>query len=216
MVRQTPKDAPLGYAWSPMELRRWCRTVYGGVAWPGKQPGFAVILGMGRQQHLDGFDIFLLDEAESPDMRALVQQCAALDDRYEPKVWIGDNQNDAAGRFLRELNGQRRHRPLSTIRPSLLDMQQPYQYILPELRRLIDRDRRQLFLKDSRILEYLASIKPDELVELEFRDYPAAEALAMTVIQMRSVEMRPPADPEDSDGEAMDLLGIGRFLGKRR
>jgi hypothetical protein len=42
-----------------------------------------------------------------------------------------------------------------------------------------------LFLKDSKTKKYLGEIEPSEVVTLELGDYPAVEALAFAVIEMR-------------------------------
>ncbi len=42
-----------------------------------------------------------------------------------------------------------------------------------------------MFLKDSKTKDYLGEIEPSEVVTLELGDYPAIEALAFAVIEMR-------------------------------
>ncbi len=42
-----------------------------------------------------------------------------------------------------------------------------------------------MFLKDSKTKNYLGEIEPSEVVSLELGDYPAIEALAFAVIEMR-------------------------------
>ena len=59
------KTAPLNHVFSPKELKLQCKTIFGGVSWPGKRPGFAVIIGMSHNKHLDNYDIYLLEEFES-------------------------------------------------------------------------------------------------------------------------------------------------------
>jgi hypothetical protein len=41
-------------------------------------------------------------------------------------------------------------------------------------------------LKDSRVRDYLGQIGPDEETELELGEYPAIEALAFAVLEMRN------------------------------
>jgi hypothetical protein len=43
-----------------------------------------------------------------------------------------------------------------------------------------------LFLKDSRIVEYLREIGEGAEIELELGEYPAIEALAFAVLEMKS------------------------------
>ena len=191
---QDIKTTPLNYPLTDVELRNQCKVIYGGVAWPGKQPGFAVIVAMLYEKHFDSYDIYLLEEFESFDTRELVRRCGAMDARYKPALWIGDNRNDAADRFIREMADELQSPATSTVlRRSfyvcptmMLEMNQLYAYILPHLKRLLDPERRVLFLKDSKVLSYLASIEENEVADLEFGAYPAIEALAFSIIEMRS------------------------------
>ena len=45
-----------------------------------------------------------------------------------------------------------------------------------------------MFLKDSKAANYLSRIEPGEVVDLQLGDYPAIEALAFAVIEMRQRE----------------------------
>ncbi len=183
----------LGQDLTTEELKTRHKQIYGGVAWPGKHPGFAVVIGMDHERHFDNHDIYLLDEFESSDIRELVRQCSALDYKYQPAIWIGDTRNDAADRFITEINRelhsaenlQAHRRYFHICSTQILDMQHSYQYVLPELKRLLDKDHRQLFLKDSHVINYLSEIDPSEIPTLEFGDFPAIEALAFAVVDMR-------------------------------
>jgi len=187
------KDAELGKTFPKNELRYCCKRIYGGVSWPGKRPGFAVVLGMGNDKHFDSYDIYLLDEFESIDTRELVRQCGVMDLKYEPHMWIGDNRNDAADKFIWEMNTERGKpddsqinvRCLSICSTQILEMAFPYQYILPELKRMLDKGRRQLFLKSSKTVDSLAAIEPQEISALEIGEFPAVEALAFAAFEIR-------------------------------
>ncbi len=205
---ETPsiKTSELGYSFSKDELQKQCKAIYGGVAWPGKNPGFVVVVGMGKEKHFDSHDICLLDEFESNDIRELVRKCGTFDFKYHPTIWVGDNRQDAADRFIREMNQDfetketstketswfkspaPEKRPLCLTPTQILEMKQPYTYMLPELKRLLDKDRRQLFVKDSASLNYLTAFSPEEIPTLEISDFPAIEALAFAVIEMRDRE----------------------------
>lgn len=186
-------EQPLGYAWDEEQLKHHFKVVYGGVAWPGKKPGFAVVVGLTRDKHFESSDVYLLDEFESADTRVLVRQCGVLHHKYQPQRWIGDRCNDAADRFIREMNDERQLPEDSENGRDgfyiswtpILDMQNPYEYMLPELKRLLDKERRQLILKDGKGRDYLAEIKPEEIPFLEFGAYPAIEALAFAVDSIR-------------------------------
>lgn len=204
------KTAKLG-EFSHKELKEQCKAIYGGVAWPGEGPGFAVVIGTDKEKHFDSHDIYLLDEFESMDVRELVRQCGVLDFKYQPKRWIGDNKNDAADRFIREMNdefadevnenflSESDRRRLYVCSTQILDMKCPYQFILAELKQLLNKERRQLFLKDSKIGDYLGGIEPSQISTLEFGAFPAIEALAFAVIEMRLLERQSEAWPESTE-----------------
>lgn len=182
------KTAKLAQTFGRCELMNCCKAVYGGVSWPGNRPGFAVVVAMDHSKHFDSYDICLLEEFESVRVRGLVRQCGALNFKYSPERWIGDWKNDAADHFIREMNSElEKQRQKFNLTPTqMLDMEHLYQYILDEIKRLLDKNRRQLFLKDSKVLNYLSEIEESETATLGFGDYPAIEAIAFAVIEMRS------------------------------
>ena len=197
------KTTPLGHTFTYTELLNHFRAVWGGVARPGKREGAAVVIGMDHKRHLDSHDIYLLDEYESFDTRKLVRQCGALDAKYSislsraycpnlPGYWIGDYKNDAASQFIHEMNDEQKRdgsvigrEPFSLTSTSMLEMENLYEYILPQIKELRNAERRQLFLKESKILNYLSEIEEAEMAELERGEYPAIEALAFAVIELR-------------------------------
>jgi hypothetical protein len=169
-------------------LEHYLKAVYGGVSWPGKHRGFAVVVAMNRFEKYGTkeHEICLLDEVESRDMWELVKQIGVLDLKYNPSVWIGDSGNPTADQFVRELNSETHGRSLSFDRTSMLDMDWPYQHMLQSLRRMLRQDSRTLYLKDSKVVEYLREIDADAEIELELGEYPAIEALAFAVLEMKN------------------------------
>jgi hypothetical protein len=160
------------------------KSIFGGVSVPGKNPGFAVVIATVNEEHFGSQDICLVDEFESFDLRQLIQKCLEFDLKYAPKMWIGDGKHDAADRFITEMNvGSKRQFSLTST--AMLGMENPYSYIIPQIKDLLCEDRRQLYLKNSKIINYLSGIQENEIAELELGDYPAIEALAFAVIEMR-------------------------------
>ncbi len=181
------KTAPLGHEFSYRQLARLSNAIWGACSWPGQREGFCCVLAMDKEEHFDSYDIVVLDEYQSFDTRDLVRQCGALDARYQPDRWVGDTTDDAASRFIHQMNSEaneaRRHFYVSSS--LLLEMESLYAYLLAELRGLLDPERRMLFLKTSKALDYLAQIEPDEIHTLEKGAYPAIEALAIAVCEMQ-------------------------------
>jgi len=197
MTWEVIRHAKIGQMTDRTLLGRDLQAVYGGLAWPGKRPGFCVVVGMSRERASDGHAIILLDEAEAVGARELVKRLEVLDFKYGVARWIGDYSNQAGSAFLWEMNDRRKAHPVQTDSwprrdpeihlhySPIVEMDEPYAYMLPELKRLLDPDRRQLFLKDSRIVQSLTEIKPDEMHQMRLGDYPAIEALAMAVLALR-------------------------------
>lgn len=100
-VKKAALNQAIGERW---DVVRCCKAVYGAVSWPGKRPGFIVIVAMDPARHFDSHDIYLLEEFESSSVRDLVRQCDVLDFKYSPERFIGDWKNDATDHFIRELN----------------------------------------------------------------------------------------------------------------
>ena len=176
--------AKLGQVWATDELELHFTSIYGSVAWPGKNPGFAVVVAKSR---LDN-DIYLLAESYSEDMLVLVRQCGVLNYKYHPAVWFGDTKNKAADQFIDEMNkkyeSSRQFRLTST---QILDMGQGlYQFILPKLKELLDKKYKQLHLKNSKICDYLATVESDEMATIELGEYPAIEALALAALELKA------------------------------
>jgi hypothetical protein len=185
------RTTPLNFPHTEIELVNQCKAIYGGVSWPTKRPGFAVIVAMLFDKHYDNHDMYLLAEYESFDTRKIVRQCGAMDKQYKPLMWIGDDKNSAADKFINEMMKDVKSYPgvktrsffvCSTL---MFEIVQLYSYILPKLKELLELEHRVLFLKESNIVNYLASIEQEEIESLKLGDYPAIEALAFAVIEMR-------------------------------
>jgi hypothetical protein len=171
------------------DLEARYKRIYGAVAFPGKRPGFAVVAGMINEEHFESNDIYLIDEFESIDMRELIRQCGVLDFKYKPEVWVGDRLNSASDFFIKEMNEDFKssRRTFSLSLTPILNMKKPYEFICPQLKHLLNEDRRQLFLlEDSKVVGELSVINPSQITELEFGEHPAIEALAFAVFELRN------------------------------
>ena len=211
------KQTPLNFPLTDVELTNQCKAIVGGVSWPTQQPGFAVIVGMLYEKHFDSHDIYLLGEWESFDTRELVRQCGAMDAQYKPLAWFGDARNDAADRLIKEMDAELQS-PATSLNlrrsfylcPTMLAEIKPlYSYILPHIKSLLDPQRRMLFLKESKTISYLAAIEEAQVADLTFGAYPAIEALAFAVIELKN--QYPDAVPAhlgaDRDSDRTSIAG---------
>jgi hypothetical protein len=184
----TIATAPLGHPFTAEELKNQCRTTIGAVAWPGKRPGFALVLAVTGGKKYVPYEIHVLAEAESGDLAELIRKCDVLDAQYAPERWIGDDRKQAAEKLIEELVASRRPknddeeppRVFSGVsRNSLVDMGNGlYEYAMPMLKSMLREGNRKLFLKTSKARDHMGEIKEEELPFMERGDCPAVEALA--------------------------------------
>jgi|GEM_PF-1215955 len=209
------KTAPLGQDFTQAQLRNQSRAVYGGLAWPGKRPGFVVVLAIVRSQEPPGWEIYLLDEFESFDMRELIRHCGLMHSKYEPYMWVGDTTNDSAEEFMYEMRDDSGFYLSET---DLMEMEPFYPYVLGKLKELLNPEHRRMFLKSSKVLSYMGEIESGEGDELERGDYPALEALTYAAVEaLRMVENESAGpfpthtgiDPDFEEGEYDHLLRPG-------
>lgn len=180
-TRPTIKTAELGYTFSRNELSLQCVAIFGAVAWPGTNPGFAVVIGMDPYNKM-----YLLEEYESESIAELVNNCGALDLKFHSCRWFGDGKHDAAAVFINELNRKNRKR-FSLNGTSILDMSHPYRLMLDKLKgEYLKTDKKWLVLKEeSRVKNYLSSIEPSKITKMELGEYPAIEAVAIAAIELQ-------------------------------
>jgi len=195
------KTADLGHPFTDEDLKEHCKVVVGGIAWPGRQAGFGVILALDINRHWQGGRIYLLDEVKSSGLGELIRMCEGLDLKYHPKFWSGDNKNASAGKFM--LDNQNNSR-FWVSHSSVLDLEQPYPYVLATLKDLLRDDNRRLFLKSSIIAGHLGTIKPEDVASLQVGDHPAIEALAFAVCELKNDSRWWPKPPprQDKPGHA--------------
>ena len=125
--RPTIRTAELGYNFAPVELNQQCTAIHGAVSWPGRRPGFIVVIGMDMNDKM-----YLLEEYESESVRELVRKCGALNFKFHDWTfklhtcrWFGNGKNDAARQFIQEMNQEtKNHEQLSLNWSSILDMSQ--------------------------------------------------------------------------------------------
>jgi hypothetical protein len=180
-MEENIKTSKIGYPFSREQLSKECHLIYGGISLPGKQPGFAVVVAADKKRHSD---MYILDETESFDPMELIYQSGALDFKYLPSYWIGDFRKPEAAKFSEDFNNQSGHRRnFSLTWTPLLDMKSLYSYILPQIKELCRL--KQLVIKEGKIANYLRSIQENEISELGLGDWPAIEALAFAVLELR-------------------------------
>ena len=192
-TRKTIENAEIGYTFTPHELNQQCVAIHGAVAWPGKRPGFAVVIGMTRYDKMH-----ILEEYESDDLLDLVKKCGVLNFKYNVFKsysyvfsryrWFGDYKNTAAADFVYDMNRETKPRVQLDLNRSLIldDDENLYQFILAKLKgEYLKTTEKRLFLKESRVKNCLSGFEPSEIYKMKVGDYPAIEAVAIAAIELQ-------------------------------
>jgi len=204
------REAPFGTYFHRSALKSCCRVVYGAVAWPHRNPGYAVVLAVSRSLGTieDYWQMVLLVETESFDTRELVRACGKLNTEWEPDIWVGDVNNGSAEGFIDEMNQESKLQfNLGTAYLLNMDgkgkrMSPMYPRLLGMIKSLIKAKQRQLFLKDRKVVNYLP-VRPDEIVEIE-GTVPAIEALGLAVDEvLRDLKTPPITQTHTEDGPSV-------------
>lgn len=201
----TVKDRPVNSVWTMEELEQCFEVIQGGVALPGRKPGFCIVAAVRHNsRQREGAEIHVLAEYESARIGDLLRQCRALGPQYDLDPdrsfqWASDYEHKGALAIIDDLNaewdGRRKSaRNYLCLAPArILDMQQgAYDFMLSRLDDCLKPDHKRLFLHRSRVAEYMPGIAPDDVPDLVFGDVPAIEALAFVVDALQEwLECRP-------------------------
>jgi hypothetical protein len=190
------RDQPIAMRLDDADKKQFA-DIAGGVSYPGKRPGFAIIAGLRTIDRGEHCEVYVLDEFESVDLRKLLHWCHATGSRYniarDPDQffrWAGDGKRAAAGRIVGEIDDENSRQPhrdtLSICGSTLLDSGVKFYAYIPS----IIKDRREqshpsLFTRGSPVEKYLNSIQSDHPADLRLGDYPAMEALAFVDTLLR-------------------------------
>jgi hypothetical protein len=185
------RDRPIGHVWERAELRQYFEAIAGGVAYPGKRPGFGVIAGLRPIRGEGQYEIHILDEVESADLGELLRLCRGLIPKYqtgEEFCWYGNWKNTAAETLIHELNSREKDHAadLRILSSPILDMETPYSFMVARLRQYTTEGEKSLFLRGSQTATHLTDIQPEEIFELPLGSFPAVEALAFVVEGLRA------------------------------
>jgi hypothetical protein len=190
------RDQPIAMKLDDADKKQFA-DIAGGVSFPGKRPGLAIIAGLRTIDRGEHCEVYVLDEFESVDLRKLLRWCHATGSRYNvapdpdrPFRWAGDYKHVTAGRIVGEINDENRSQPhrdtLSIYGSSLLDSGVAfYAYIPPILKERREQSHPSLFTRGSTVESYLSSIQSDHPADLRLGDYPAMEALAFVDTLLR-------------------------------
>lgn len=214
------------------------QAVWGGIAWPCEdRAGYIIVVGACKERHPNGYELCVLDDYESFDIRELVRQCVAMDLKYwvswrridqsgDPEGrWLADETHDAARDFLSEANEEfrresRLHQSLQKPRQirirhtALLEKEYLYDFLLPQIKLWLQPDRMLLYLKDSKVALHLQgfdAIDASDISGLKIGYCPAIEALGYVTVELQNYLKRQEVEyreDETSDMGVQSLLEV--------
>jgi hypothetical protein len=212
------------------------QAVWGGIAWPCEdRAGYIIVVGACKERHPGGYELCVLDDYESFDVRELIRQCVAMDLKYwvswrridqsgDPEGrWLADETHDAARDFLTEANEEfrresRLHQSLQKPRQirirhtALLEKERLYDFLLPQIKLWLQPDRMLLYLKDSKVALHLQgfdAIDASDISGLKIGYCPAIEALGYVTVELQNYLKR--QEVEHREDETSDM-GVQTLL----
>ena len=195
MEREELRSLALDFAWTQETVAATFAAVMGGVAYPGRRPGFAVVAGLCHPKAKDDCEIHVLDEVESPDLGELLRACHALGGKWRlpdtrpdvPFRWIGNGKHVGAQEIIWRLNREpeNEYNQLDVEYTAILDDPTPYLTMFALLSDLTHPERKRLYLHGSKVAHGMNEIPADELAETKLGEYPSIEALAFVVHALR-------------------------------
>lgn len=223
MEREELRTLPLDYQWTREALRDHFAVVAGGVSYPGRRPGHAIVAGLCEPRDRADFEAHVLAETESRDLGDLLRACRALGGQYrragmlrqETFRWLGDGKHVGANEILWRLNKEAGNAGdhLSIETTTLIDGPQPYLTMFATLSEYVKPDRKRLYLHNCKAALAMTEVPADEVADARIGDYPAVEALAFVADGLRTwLEQR----PDERQGDVNPYRNWGRFRRRRR
>lgn len=200
MEREELRDLPFDHAWTPETLQDTFAAVMGGVAYPGRRPGFAVVAGLCHPKAEGDCEIHVLAETESLDLGELLRACHALGAKWrlpdtrlpatrrpESFRWIGNGKHVGAQEIIWRLNREpgNEYNRLDVEYTTILDDPTPYLTMFSLLSDLTHPDRKRLYLHGSKAAHAMNEVPRDEVAETKLGEYPSIEAMAFVVVGLR-------------------------------
>jgi hypothetical protein len=164
------------------------RRIYGGISWPGKRPGFIVIVGELKQPRAHKF--VLLDESEDFDVQELIKVAEALDFYFKPERWFTNTENKGAMRLVAEANATSDDTRIGSRQLLLLPSRlrqlrsEVFTYLYPRLKRMVGEGGSLDISRGPKVLGYMADPQEQDIQSITWGEYPSIEALAFCVFEL--------------------------------
>jgi hypothetical protein len=168
-----------------------------GMMWPGKHPGFAVVLGEDEFKNHE-LHRYVLAEIEEPGLKAFIRSCYDLAGLYAVSDIYGDRSDKVANDFLRRFNDElheRREVGFHILSSPMFNSPECFELCARTIQKHTEADAKTLhFGEKSRLPAYLLELRPSELKTATAADHPAIAALGFALTPM---DIWPSFDPEE-------------------
>jgi hypothetical protein len=182
-------ERPINEVLPLQDIKNLYQVIVGGMSWPSKEPGYGVLLGLGFDEGRQVPYSMVVAEYESNDIDDLIRQCCVMDIQWEPYQWIADMDRHEAAQeaiisIVRDIqkNNDLRWSGLKTCPPMYVEHKRPYEYILPNLKRM--GKHKQLYLKDAKVQAKLDIVLAQDMAQFKWGAYPHIEALAFAALEI--------------------------------
>jgi hypothetical protein len=170
------------------------RRILGGLAWPGVNPGFAVIVAenFAKDHALDVHHLRVLDETEEPRIEDLINWCGMIEAncRNVSWCWYTCLNNRPAMEFVYpfwEKLKETGRDGFSLVNAPYAEDQRGFEFCVNMLKKHLVKDRKSLHLGEkSKLPGYLMNLQMMDLRKEQAEDYPAIAALGYAVATLAS------------------------------
>jgi hypothetical protein len=169
--------------WLNPESKREYGRAAAGLVWPGKNPGYAVIVGEDEMKDTASQvrHYHILAEIEDAGLEAFIVRCHEQAGLFSVTDWYGDSSDRVAGEFLSTYNAdlyKRRQQGFYISRAPLLNEPSCFEYGVQTIYKHTKAGKKTLHIGDkSKLPGYLLELRPEEIKTARAGDYPAIAAL---------------------------------------
>lgn len=169
----------------------WYRRIIGGVEWPGKRPGFAVVVGedFEEDKSLDVHHLWVLKEHETESTKKLIEKCMEFKYNNGANKWYGDISNEIEMAFVEKANKNINYRDHLYIEEApFSDEPEAFAFCVRIIKKCVDTQGKYLHFNKSEIPAYLREIQSEAKDSLKVGDYPAISALGYAIGYLSTYE----------------------------
>ncbi|GEM_PF-1268581 len=185
--------------WRNPETKEEYARVVAGVQFPGKKPGFAVVLGETeiRDPASQSRNYYILAELEDAGLQSFIERCHEAAGLYACADWYGDPADRVAQEFLYEFNRQlqeKRQRGFYLSRPPLFGEKAQFEYCCQTIFKHVRAGRKTLhFGPASKLPGFLLEFGQEQIRSGKPEDFPAIAALGFALTALDTWPARGPA-----------------------